>query len=97
MEPKEIDGLLLAYDTLESIPDTQRLFYDPDEKEPNYGNAELRIAFQIGWQAAIDSDSKTCGHVLGLSDDKPCVIAAGVKHSRHVDSSGAYWPVTKRK
>lgn len=97
MEPKEIDGLILAYDTLESIPDTQRLFYNPDEKHPDYGNEQIRIAFLIGMQVARDSESMTCGHVLGLSDDKPCIIAAGQKHSRHVDSSGAYWPVTKRK
>jgi hypothetical protein len=37
----------------------------------------------------------TCGHQLvPYEDTPPCVIAAGVHHSRHIDAQGGYWGAT---
>lgn len=91
MDVSEIDALLLAYDKLEGLPDTERLYFDPSEKYPDYGNNSIRTAFKIGYQAAIDGNQLICNKRL-LHDLMPCIIVGNVKHARHIDANGAVWP-----
>lgn len=91
MDTPEIDAFLLAYDKLEGLPGTSRLYFDPTEREPNFDNDDIRLVFKIGYQTAVDSSGIICDARL-LGDLKPCVVAVGIKHARHMDSNGVVWP-----